>query len=893
MQPGNFFTYSCFKKYYIVLCANGNSRASTPTKGETSKAEGKLEEVSMCSVIVRPGVKGGPTDETMTRKVDESAVSTTGNLSLIGVVANKGISSDEELLDKLEKREKKGGLFLDECVIFTSGFTETQSNRLDKVLRSAGANRMNQITPSLTHMIVGGQERETREEHLEMLGKLGSTPYRVTLQWVVESMQLGRPAAEEDCLFVPDSVSKRASKTLSTSATLMEQDQVKLPSEVEQQENYENDLLLQYKKSRNSSSSDTCNADDTVQFKKLSVGNPGERSRGDNPEWTVNQDGGESQVSRFLTDRKLALVGFQEEAESELGEWVSEAGGEFVFRDFKGILDYLVVPVDVDEGEVVKKSGFKARQVVTDFWLEDCLDAGALLPVEYFHKPIRADRSLQPCSGAVIGITNYVGRERQFVAKLAEVLGAVAQEIFAKREKRGAKQSTHLVCARAEGAKYEAALKWGLPVTTKDWLLSCAAEGQWVCERTFLVGDANAFTKGRPEPSKAIEDDEGNADTIVVEDSSKKDKKIRESVVKTPRENSAAEKQERQTLPNLETPRLESIDIEKLRPSRVQDLRRSSVGSRHDRLESQPSPSQQTLKRKRQDGDDGLPFYLDGVKTPETPYGAFLGGGDPTPKTRKVWKRHCDDLAQFEMTAEQRVEVEKEAEDMKRTKEEKEKKEEEEKERLRRAFQEHEENFLNPERARREHEAEIKRLGVAVPGDGKTFDDLMEEKFKRAGKSWKNQKRRSSSEANTEDSAKSSRCACSWVFGLVKFECISIRTYIVHYNCVLLPCCRRKTPVYNKDVMKGVIVCVARKLRSVQDELNAIVASLGGEFRHQYGPEVTHYIFSSVRSNDVTKEFRLARKDGKKVVCPDWVYMSRDEGRLVEEDAFPHTFNPR
>ena len=42
------------------------------------------------------------------------------------------------------------------------------------------------------------------------------------------------------------------------------------------------------------------------------------------------------QVDRFMTGKTFALVGFDEDAESELSDWISEANGELVFRDFKG-----------------------------------------------------------------------------------------------------------------------------------------------------------------------------------------------------------------------------------------------------------------------------------------------------------------------------------------------------------------------------------------------------------------------------------------------------------------------------------------------------------------------------------------------------------------------------
>jgi hypothetical protein len=44
------------------------------------------------------------------------------------------------------------------------------------------------------------------------------------------------------------------------------------------------------------------------------------------------------------------------------------------------------------------------------------------------------------------------------------------------------------------------------------------------------------------------------------------------------------------------------------------------------------------------------------LQTPDTPYGAFLGRGNPSPKTRKFWKRQCDELGRFEMSEEEKEE---------------------------------------------------------------------------------------------------------------------------------------------------------------------------------------------------------------------------------------------
>lgn len=37
---------------------------------------------------------------------------------------------------------------------------------------------------------------------------------------------------------------------------------------------------------------------------------------------------------------------------------------------------------------------------------------------------------------------------------------------------KGVKRSTHLLCKEATGKKYEAALKWGIPVETPEWLIN-------------------------------------------------------------------------------------------------------------------------------------------------------------------------------------------------------------------------------------------------------------------------------------------------------------------------------------------------------------------------------------------------------------------------------------
>lgn len=53
--------------------------------------------------------------------------------------------------------------------------------------------------------------------------------------------------------------------------------------------------------------------------------------------------------------------------------------------------------------------------------------------------------------------------------------------------KKGMLASTHLVLQVAEGNKYHAAKKWGLPAVTMRWILESARTGQRATEERFLV----------------------------------------------------------------------------------------------------------------------------------------------------------------------------------------------------------------------------------------------------------------------------------------------------------------------------------------------------------------------------------------------------------------------
>lgn len=97
----------------------------------------------------------------------------------------------------------------------------------------------------------------------------------------------------------------------------------------------------------------------------------------------------------------------------------------------------------------------------------------------------------------MVTISSYAGYERNFLTNLIQKLGGTFQEQFARVSCPGKNivGSTHLLSLEASGKKYAAALRWKLPVVSKEWLLDCARTGNLMPEKHYLVGDAIGVCK--------------------------------------------------------------------------------------------------------------------------------------------------------------------------------------------------------------------------------------------------------------------------------------------------------------------------------------------------------------------------------------------------------------
>ncbi|XP_052753760.1 DNA topoisomerase 2-binding protein 1 [Galleria mellonella] len=203
------------------------------------------------------------------------------------------------------------------------------------------------------------------------------------------------------------------------------------------------------------------------------------------------------EIEQIFAGIKIEVQALDEEAISEVGAEVAAAGGVLCAAGAGG--SYTLVPLDFDDNDLLTRTA----EPVTVFWIKDCLSQQELLPIQYYHRPVKLPQwsGPPPLQGVVASLSTYSGVERAFLDELAKLLGATTQLRFCRRNTANALASTHLICPTPTGDKYLGAVKWGLPAVKASWLLTCAELGRRVSERDHLVGE----TKAPPSPEKPKE----------------------------------------------------------------------------------------------------------------------------------------------------------------------------------------------------------------------------------------------------------------------------------------------------------------------------------------------------------------------------------------------------
>ncbi|KAK5649872.1 hypothetical protein RI129_000901 [Pyrocoelia pectoralis] len=421
-----------------------------------------------------------------------------------------------ELVDEINLKDvKRAGSFLDGCGIYLVGFGADQREKLCKIINFSGATRYNDISERVTH-IIAGDISCPEFKNLRLRSNNFSNPI-VSVHWLLRSMEQESPVDEEkfiisreqECSNEPSSpLTKKSLHLMHASVNVTES---KRPTEEPPSLNTA-DIVQQYFQPNSSSQEDTLARllQDNTKFKtntdnsNLNEDNQtliSKENHNDQPNsetiQTVNveavavekgpslssaiDDDSSQPPDPIFQDLKFIVVGFTPDERI------------VVTKSYKGVCDYAIVP---SFGSSLKHV---ATNIVNDLWITECWHESEIRPIQYFHQPIPFKDDAKPLKNCVLTISNYTNYERIFLKKLITQLGGVCQELLSRIDSKPELLAcTHLIIPEATGKKYTAAIKWGLHVINKDWLLECARTSEYPSETPFLVSDTTGKNEQKP-----------------------------------------------------------------------------------------------------------------------------------------------------------------------------------------------------------------------------------------------------------------------------------------------------------------------------------------------------------------------------------------------------------
>ena len=211
-----------------------------------------------------------------------------------------------------------------------------------------------------------------------------------------------------------------------------------------------------------------------------------------------DKDGGCASATVFA-GMKIALSPLlSREEEDAAREFVAAGSGVCVSSAQSSAYDnatYVVCPAapTAEERRGLLNERSDGRTQVTCHWLEICVSLGCIVSLSSdddgevldgadtnpAYRPLPCNASLPSMQGLRISTSTYDERIKASVHMLCHLLGA------RYTDRLGRNKNTHLIVPVAEGAKYTAAVGWGLHVVTVEWLKACVAAGKRVDESGF------------------------------------------------------------------------------------------------------------------------------------------------------------------------------------------------------------------------------------------------------------------------------------------------------------------------------------------------------------------------------------------------------------------------
>uniref|UniRef100_A0A182RSY5 BRCT domain-containing protein n=1 Tax=Anopheles funestus TaxID=62324 RepID=A0A182RSY5_ANOFN len=489
-------------------------KASTPTKGDEAAAGSGNVGIRMSGGQFNPDCTqlsdiSHANFSSRNETINESMIGTGDGIlpATSGFARPGGSQRYREVLARMTVQQaKKAGHVLDGCSVFLSGFTGDEKEKLNKILNSVGAVRYDEISSAISHVIVG-------EQHVSELAKFrDSTAHLLTLEWLAKSIELRQLAPEDASEYAfqpsgkgivdrapePPSPSSKKNLQRMNSSVFKRPDVPKFRLEeatpppgasnappASKQPTEVDSIMRQYMEKNMAERLPVSSG--TPQEPKPSTGTAASITSG------VSQMDSEleSQFSEFMLGKTLFVFGFSEEDAVQILSDCKECGGTVVDESYTDEVDYIVLPTSCIG---TPDFAVRGKQTVNCIWLETSIQSGQCCPMEYYYEPIiYGENDPTPLEGETVVISSYSGPEREFLIAMGKLLGACVQERFVR------KAAPLLVCKEANGAKYNAAIQWELPVVRAEWLRECTRLRRRVAENPYLVGDAICSVKNIPD----------------------------------------------------------------------------------------------------------------------------------------------------------------------------------------------------------------------------------------------------------------------------------------------------------------------------------------------------------------------------------------------------------
>ena len=173
-------------------------------------------------------------------------------------------------------------------------------------------------------------------------------------------------------------------------------------------------------------------------------------------------------------------------------------------------------PAGSEDEALHKAAGRAGSRVVSWFWIQECLKANELVPVDdsVLFRPLPSLEGLPEMRDLKVCVTGYTGDRR---AELITIVGLLGAEYMRALDRR----STHLVCYEFEGAKWAKANQTKLQkIVSHRWLEQCLEKWTALPEAPFAARsgkEEDALAAAAAEdPEIPDSDDEG---AVVEEDS--------------------------------------------------------------------------------------------------------------------------------------------------------------------------------------------------------------------------------------------------------------------------------------------------------------------------------------------------------------------------------------